>query len=186
MIARALYSKTRINVAICNIIYSLIALASIVALDVLLIKLIFDFFNDNNTGPVILISIIVFVLLMLTGLLIAAISANAGIIIKHKRIINYYKNIKLTNIKRIKLNYDSKLWLTAAKNTFHPQSFTLDSKEYKTAIIFTNSSSYYGFPRFRMPDVLLAKNYINYYAEIGYDEVAKEFVIIRYTKSLND
>lgn len=185
MIARALYSKTRINVAICNIVYAAIGLCLLLALDIFLISLIVNLMK-NNVGAVVLLSILAFVLLILSGLLIAAIVANVGIIIKNKMIVNYYKNVKLTDVKKIKINYDSKLWLTAAKNSFHPQSFIIDGNEYKTAIIFTNSSSYYGFPKFKMPDVLQAKNYINYFAEIGYDENKKEYVVINYTKKIYD
>lgn len=186
MIARALYSKTRINVAICNIAYASIVFSLLLSLDIYLISLVIHFSKINNIGPVILLSILAFVFLFLCSLLIAAIAANIGIIIKNKAIIKYYNNINLSNIKRIRINYDSKLWLTAAKNSFHPQSFIVDAEEYKTGIIFTNSSSYYGFPKFKMPEALKAKNYINYFAEIGYDENKKEYVVIKFCKNLTD
>ena len=186
MVARALYSKTRINVAICNIAYAVIGFSLLLAVDIYLISLVVHFSKINSIGPVILLSILAFIILFLCGLLVAAIIANIGIIIKHKSIIKYYANANIIDIRRIKINYDSKLWLTAAKNSFHPQSFIIDGNEYKTGIVFTNSSTYYRIPKFKMPDVLQAKNYINYFAEIGYDENKKEYIIIKYCKNLTD
>lgn len=186
MTAKSWYSKTRIRVAVCNIIYLAICLWILLSLDIWLISIIINMINKNSVGPLIIISLLACIILFIIGVIIVAIVTNGGIIIKNKLIINYYKNIKFSDIKKLKINYDSKLWLTAAKNSFHAQSFTIDNNEYKTAIVFTNSSKYYGFPKFKMPSVLLAKNYINNYAVIGYDELKREYVVIGYTNKLND
>ena len=124
-----------------------------------------------------LITILITLGWSITGIVVFSTSIKKNI-----NLIKYYNTTKLTNVKEIMINYDYKLWLTAPKDTFHPQNFNLvineEKRLFKTAIIFTNSSKYNTFPKFNMPPVLMAKNYINNYALVGYDEKNDEGIII--------
>ena len=182
------YSKTRIKVALMNIIYlSLLIIGLIVGLIFTIIAIV-DYYkgSDKKIFYVAFMFVLSVLLLFFIGLLSVVYITNIGIIIKNKRIITYYKNNKLINVKKMMIPYDYKLWLVAAKDTFHAMSIKLsignEEDSYKTAIIFTNSDKYYGFPKFKMPDVLISKNYVKNWAIVGYDEVNKEVVVIRYEK----
>lgn len=126
----------------------------------------------------ILIAIFIFLYILLLVFIIAKII----IIVKNNMLIKYYKSVPLTKIKRVMINYDYKLWLTAVKDTFHPMSFNInaDNKSitYKTGIYFTNSERYNKIFKFIMPKVLIARSYIDVYALIGYDELYDEMIII--------
>lgn len=105
-------------------------------------------------------------------------------IVRNIKVINYYKNNPLEIIQEVVINYDYKLWQTAAINSFHPMSFKspMNFEITKTAIIFTNHSHFGIFPKFKMPDVLKAKNYIEHKALMGYDRKKTEWIIIDYVK----
>lgn len=105
-------------------------------------------------------------------------------IIRNIKLISFYKKNDLINVYETIIDYDYKLWQTAAINSYHPMSFkkALDNQVVKTAIIFTNHSHFGIFPKFKMPEVLRAKNYINNYALVGYDSKNCEWIIIEIVK----
>jgi len=182
------YSKTRIKVALFNIIYLFLLLGLLITGITFTIMGIVNYYKDDKN--IIFLVAFLFVLsavqLFFSVLIIIALVSNFGIIIKFKNIIKYYNENKLINVKKMMIPYDYKLWLVAAKNTFHPMSmkFIVDGDEVtcKTAMIFTNNENYYGFPKLKMPKVLVAKNYVTNWAYVGYDEENKEVVVIRYEK----
>lgn len=126
----------------------------------------------------------VFIFLLFFSIVTAFVFIVAKIIliIKNKRIIDYYKNNELINVCKIMINYDYKLWLTAVKDTFHPMSFNMlindNIETYKTGIYFTNSERYNKIFKFKMPKALIARSYINSYAIVGYDRYNNEMIII--------
>ncbi len=182
------YAKTRINVAIMNIIYILTLMAGLLVGLTFTIIAIVDYYkgSDSKIFFVAFMFVLAVFILFFVGLLTVVFTTNAGIIIKYRGIIKYYKTNKLINVTKMMIPYDYKLWLVAPKDTFHAMSidFMVDGekKSNKTSIIFTNSVTYYGFPKFRMPDVLVSKNYVKNWALVGYDEKNKEVVVINYQK----
>lgn len=130
--------------------------------------------------------IFIAILLFIFILIIVFITAKITIILKNNRLIKYYMNNKLINIRRVMVNYDYKLWLTAVKDSFHPMSLTINENEksvvYKTGIYFTNSDTYNKLFKFKMPKELIARSYIDAYALIGYDEANSEMIIIEVEK----
>lgn len=105
-------------------------------------------------------------------------------VIRNIKLINFYKKNDLINVYETIIDYDYKLWQTAAINSYHPMSFkqTYDNQVVKTAIIFTNHSHFGMFPKFKMPEILRAKNYINNKALVGYDLKNNEWIIIAIVK----
>lgn len=110
-------------------------------------------------------------------------------IIRIKRtnsLIKTYMSIEITNVAKVLIDYDTKQWLTAPKDTYHPLAFHLDVDgerlNLKTQAIFTNSSTYCRIPRHKMPEILKNKNYINNYALVGYYAAKKEGIIISIIK----
>ena len=185
---KSLYSKIRINKSIFNIVYLFIFLS------LLILGLVFDIiglinYYINNNAFVFLLAIyyiLAIVILFFIGMNIITIIGNIHIIINNYKTIKYYNNNKLINVKKMMIPYDYKLWLVAPKDTFHAMSidFIVDGemKSNKTSIIFTNSNTYYKFPKFKMPEELISKNYVNNWALVGYDELNKEVVVIGYVK----
>lgn len=130
----------------------------------------------------ILCAILAFVFFVLLVFIIAKLV----IIVKNLKLIRYYKSNPLINVRKIMINYDYKLWLTAVKDSFHPISFIITDNDkavtYKTGIYFTNSEKYNKIFKFKMPNILIARSYIDAYALIGYDTKNDEMIIIQVEK----
>lgn len=173
------YAKTRIYTWICYTIYSLLG---VVLMTFLLTITIMRLIKYDDL--VIIFWILVIVLGFLELFIVAAFVTSFVLVIKFIKEMLYYKKLKLTNVSEIVIPFDTKLWLTAPKDTFHPMSFRMvvDGEErfFKSAIIFTNSSSYYKLPKFKMPEVLMSKNYIKNYAIVGYDPINDEGIVINF------
>lgn len=172
-----LHVINRIN--IFHILYLILLEITLSSFIFLLIK--YGISNDNiflNNMSYILI----FILMIIFLISIVFIVAKLIIIIRNHKIIKYYLSNELTNIQVVMINYDYKLWLTAPKDTFHPMSFNINKNDkietYKTGIYFTNSEKYNHILKFKMPKSLIARSYINYYANVGYDDKHQEMIII--------
>ena len=63
---------------------------------------------------------------------------------------------------------------------FERQSHPVEYIE--TGIVFTNSEKYYGFPKFKMPEILISKNYVKNWALVGFDINNNEVVVIKYLR----
>lgn len=175
--SKTLYAKVMIKKETTIITYLLLSTAFLAMILFLLIKQ-----SINNESFKILFYVVSFlvgyVILNLIGFIVAYLVR----VIKNISLIKAYKIKPLINVMEVIIDYDYKLWQTAAINSVHPLSFKLlDNNEViKTSIIFTNHSSFGLFPKFKMPDILRAKNYINHKALVGYDENKEEWIIIKY------
>jgi hypothetical protein len=138
--------------------------------------------NDSNYLGLLYTAI--FFVFFIIGLLYAVIIIYLIKADKSIKIIRHYKKNPLCEIKRIMIPYDYKLWLTAPINTFLPMSFKLNEEDetHITGKLFTNCSKYNYFPKFKTPQILLAKNYIKNYAIIGYDSIKDEYIIIGFER----
>lgn len=175
--SKTLYAKVMIKKEITIITYLLLATAFLAMILFLSIKQ--AIINESFKIVFYVVSFLVgYIILNLIGFIIAYVVR----VIKNFILIKGYKIKPLINVMEVIIDYDYKLWQTAAINSVHPLSFKLhDNNEViKTAIIFTNHSSYGLFPKFSMPNILRAKNYINHKALVGYDENHKEWIIIKY------
>lgn len=181
-------SKTK-YLSVVNKIYLFHIMYMLVANIFILIclSLLFIFGISHNINFIKYMSyILIAIFIFLFVLLIVFITAKAIIITKNKKKIDFYKSNKLINIKKLMINYDYKLWLTAPKDTYHPLSFNLTENKnivsYKTGIYFTNNEEYKKIFKIKIPKVLIARTYINNYAIIGYDEANDEMIIIDFEK----
>lgn len=176
--SRTEFEGVKIKVEATKSIYLFLIACILISISILL-------FNRNlsghgKTASNVLGLVIVYIAMNIIGFIIAYIIR----IIRSKRVVKYYNNISLDHVCEILINYDYKLWQTAANKSFHPMSFKspLTNENVKTAIIFTNHSSFGLLPKFKMPEVLQAKNYINNNALVGYDKEHDEWVVIKYKK----
>lgn len=131
------------------------------------------------------VTIIVICITVSLGLLVLLIYF-IYVMIKQYKNIRYYNEPRFSYFERKEIDYDYKLWQTARKNTFHSQAISLliDGNEviFKTPVIFTNSKK---IGVFKIPKVLQSHSYVRGKAEIGYDPIKKEAVII-YVEDFKD
>ncbi len=182
------YAKTRIKTSICWIIYSILLNIPSGFIFYLCVYYLIHASNLGLTNYFVFYWIGTFIFLFVFGILFGITITNISLIIKNILTIKYYKTNYLTNITEILIPFDSKLWLTAPKDTFHPMNLKMEIngeiRSFKTAIIFTNSSTYFKFPKFKMPEILMSKNYIKGYALVGYDSKIDEAVVIKLTGNI--
>lgn len=178
------FAKTRIIRAFSFIIYSIIGIIPFSYLFKVLLKLIINKHQANDSNYLGLLYTAIFFVFFIIGLLYTVIIIYLIKADKSIKIIRYYKKNPLCESKRIMIPYDYKLWLTAPINTFLPMSFKLDEDDetHITDKLFTNCSKYNFFPKFKTPQILLAKNYIKNYAIIGYDKSNDKHVIVGFQK----
>ncbi len=183
------YAKTRIKTSICWIIYTILLNIPTFFILYLCIYFLFNASKHNLNNYMIFFAIGSFIFLFLFGILLTATITNICLIIKNNKEINYYNNNHLIYITEMLIPFDTKLWLTAPKDTFHPMSLKMEIngeiRSFKTAIIFTNSSTYFKLPKFKMPEILMSKNFIKGYAIVGYDPRLDEVVVIKLSGNID-
>lgn len=179
------FAKVRIKSNICNILYVFLLLSILITIMILILNKIIDGYkvDSNTTTDKAILIVIDIILLFINGGLIGLIIILIIHSLIHFKTLKYYKNVELIDVHLQMIPYDYKLWLTAPKDTYHAISIDYNGNHYKTAIIFTNSDKYYGFPKFKMPEVLMAKNYIKNYGLVGYDKNKDEIIIINFKKN---
>ncbi|MGM9970363.1 MAG: hypothetical protein ACI35S_08215 [Anaeroplasma sp.] len=177
-------SLTEFNkVIIKKYLINLLLLILLICLCYFLIMLLLKSYHINKNGVIYSFTIISLIFTFLfKNIFLVFIVIFIINIIKKIKINLYYKKNDLINIRRIMVDYDYKLWLTAVKDSFHPMSFHIEEEFYKTDIIFTNSRKYYLFNLIKIPSLLNPNNYINNYAIIGFDEKNNKYIIIDYDR----
>lgn len=177
---KTMHARIMIKTSLFTIFYSFLMLLFIIPI---LCWLIYLIASKSNFIVVAIVFLVIAFVVFITFILILILKLIS--LIRNIKILSYYKNNPLTNIQEILVEYDYKKWLNAPRKTFLSIGLymNIDEKEkyYDAGRCFTNNTTYYLFPKFKIPKELIPKNYTEAYTIVGFDPKG-DAVIIGYKK----